>query len=54
MAACVISAFWHYVDRNGLVPMPMRQDHRDVIRDFQVTVVEYEGSIVALLALDVT
>ncbi len=34
--------------------MPMRQDYHDVIRDIQVTVVEHEGSIVALLALDVT
>ena len=53
-AACVISAYRHYVERNGLVPMPMRQNYDDVIRDFQVTVVEHGGTIVAVLALDIT
>jgi ribosomal protein S18 acetylase RimI-like enzyme len=53
-AACVISAYRHYVDRNGLVPVPMRQDYGEVIRDYQVTVVEHAGEIVAVLALDVT
>ena len=50
-AACVISAYRHYVERNGLVPMPMRQDYDEVIRDCQVTVVEHEGAIVAVLVL---
>ena len=50
-AACVISAYGHYVARNGLVPMPMRQDYAEVIRDCQVTVVEHGGTIVAVLVL---
>jgi ribosomal protein S18 acetylase RimI-like enzyme len=53
-AACVISAYRHYVDRNGLVPMPMRQNYAEVIRDCQVTVVAHGGEIVAVLVLDVT
>jgi N-acetylglutamate synthase-like GNAT family acetyltransferase len=52
-ATCVTSAYRHYVERNGLVPVPMRQDYGEVIRDYQVTVVEHAGEIVALLALDV-
>jgi N-acetylglutamate synthase-like GNAT family acetyltransferase len=53
-AACVSGAYEHYVARNGLVPVPMRQDYEEVIRDFQVTVVEHDGDIVAVLALAVT
>jgi N-acetylglutamate synthase-like GNAT family acetyltransferase len=53
-AACVIAAYEHYVERNGLVPMPMRQDYEEVIRDFQVTVVEHDGAVVAVLVLAVT
>jgi N-acetylglutamate synthase-like GNAT family acetyltransferase len=54
VAACVTSAYRHYVARNGLVPMPMRQDYAEVIRDCQVSVVEHGGTIVAVLALDIT
>jgi len=53
-AACVRAAYEHYVARNGLVPMPMRQDYDEVMRDYQVTVVEHGGEIVAVLALAVT
>ena len=53
-AACVRSAYEHYVARNGLVPVPMRQDYEEVIRDCQVTVVEHGGGIIAVLALAVT
>jgi GNAT superfamily N-acetyltransferase len=53
-AACVSAAYEHYVARNGLVPVPMRQDYAEVIRDFQVTVVEHDEDIVAVLALAVT
>jgi N-acetylglutamate synthase-like GNAT family acetyltransferase len=53
-AACVSAAYEHYVARNGLVPVPMRQDYEEVIRDFQVTVVEHDEDIVAVLALAVT
>jgi ribosomal protein S18 acetylase RimI-like enzyme len=34
--------------------MPMRQDYDEVIRDYQVTVVEHGGTIVAVLALEIT
>jgi N-acetylglutamate synthase-like GNAT family acetyltransferase len=53
-AACATEAYEHYVTRNGLVPVPMRQDYTEVIRDFQVTVVEHDGGIVAVLALAAT
>ena len=53
-AACVRAAYEHYIARNGLVPVPMRLDYDEVFRDCQVTVVEYEGEIVAVLALEVT
>jgi ribosomal protein S18 acetylase RimI-like enzyme len=53
-AACVRAAYEHYIARNGLVPMPMRQDYDEVIREYQVTVVEHKGEIVAVLALTVT
>ena len=47
------AAYAHYIERNGLVPGPMRQDHAEVIRTCQVTVVEHRGDIVAVLALAV-
>jgi GNAT superfamily N-acetyltransferase len=50
-AACVTAAYRHYIDRNGLVPVPMRQDYDEVIRDCQVTVVEHDGGVVAVLVL---
>ena len=53
-AACVTAAYHHYVERNGLVPVPMRQDYSEVIRDSQVTVVEHGCTIVAVLVLGVT
>ena len=53
-AACAHAAYRHYVDRNGLVPVPMRQDYGEVIRDYDVTVVEHDGEIVAVLALLLT
>ena len=52
-AACVHAAYEHYVARNGLVPVPMRLDYEEVIRDCQVTVVEHGGKIVAVLVLAV-
>lgn len=53
VAACVAAAYAHYVDRNGLVPGPMREDYGLVLRDSQVTVVERGGDIVAVLVLKV-
>jgi ribosomal protein S18 acetylase RimI-like enzyme len=54
VAACVAAAYAHYIDRNGLVPGPMRDDYGEVLRDTQVTVVERRGDIVAVLVLKVT
>ena len=53
-AACVRAAYEPWVARNGLVPVPMRQDYDEVIRDYQVTVIEHGGDVVAVLALAVT
>ncbi len=53
VAACVAAAYAHYIDRNGLVPGPMREDYGEVLRDSQVTVVERSGDIVAVLVLKV-
>ena len=49
LAACARAAYAKYVARNGLVPVPMRQDYAEVVRDWQVTVVERDGELVALL-----
>jgi GNAT superfamily N-acetyltransferase len=53
VAACVAAAYAHYIDRNGLVPGPMREDYREVLHESQVTVVERGGDIVAVLVLKV-
>jgi ribosomal protein S18 acetylase RimI-like enzyme len=54
VAACVRAAYAHYPERNGLIPVPMRQDYVEVIRDYDVTVIEEDGEIVAAMALGVT
>ena len=54
VADCVAAAYAHYIDRNGLVPGPMRDDYGEVLRDSQVTVLERGGDIVAVLVLKVT
>jgi len=51
VAACVDEAYRHYVARIGRPPGPMTEDYETVIRDFQVTVVESAGRIVAVLVL---
>jgi GNAT superfamily N-acetyltransferase len=50
-AACVTAAYEHYIERNGLVPAPMRDDYGELIRSADVTVVERDGRIVAVLVL---
>jgi ribosomal protein S18 acetylase RimI-like enzyme len=50
-AACVKSAYEHYVLRNNKVPAPMRDDYRQVIAECDVTVAEDEGGIVGVLVL---
>jgi ribosomal protein S18 acetylase RimI-like enzyme len=52
-AACVDAAYRHYIERNGLVPGPMRDDYAALIRDHDVTVVEHDGRIVGILVLKV-
>lgn len=52
VAACVVAAYRHYIARNGLVPEPMVLDYGEVIRDREVTVVERDGEVAAVLVLD--
>lgn len=51
LLACARSAYAKYVERNGLVPVPMRQDYAEVARDWQVTVVERDGAVAALIVI---
>jgi ribosomal protein S18 acetylase RimI-like enzyme len=50
-AACVDLAYRHYIDRNGLMPGPMRDDYAELIRDHDVTIVERGEEIVGVLVL---
>jgi GNAT superfamily N-acetyltransferase len=50
-SACVIAAYRHYVDRNGKVPAPMRDDYGELIAKYDVTVVEHDSDIVAVLVV---
>lgn len=51
LAACARSAYAKYVERNGLVPVPMRQDYAEVVCDWQVTLVEGDGEVAALIVM---
>ena len=51
VAACIDAAYRHYVARIGRLPGPMTEDYKEVIRDFQVTVVENGDHMVAVLFL---
>lgn len=51
LAACARSAYAKYVERNGLVPVPMRQDYAEVVRDWQVTLVEHGEAVAALIVI---
>ncbi len=51
LSACARAAYAKYVERNGLVPVPMRQDYAEVVRDWQVTVVEHAGEVAALIVM---
>jgi len=51
LAACARSAYAKYVERNGLVPVPMRQDYAEVVHEWQVTVVERDGEVAALIVM---
>ena len=50
-AACVKAAYEHYVERNGKVPGPMRDDFHVLIAEHDVTVAEDREAIVAVLVL---
>jgi ribosomal protein S18 acetylase RimI-like enzyme len=49
--ACVLAAYRHYIDRNGKAPAPMRDDYSALIAQCDVTVVERDGTVVALLVV---
>ena len=51
IAACVAAAYEKYVARNGLIPGPMREDYVRVVGERDVTVVDHDGAIVAVLVL---
>ena len=51
VAACVDAAYHHYIARIGMPPGPMTEDYEQVVRDFQVTVVESGDCIVGVLVL---
>ena len=54
VTSCVIAAYRHYVDRNGKVPAPMRDDYGKVIAECDVTVIEHDGGVVAVLVVKET
>jgi N-acetylglutamate synthase-like GNAT family acetyltransferase len=47
--ACVHAAYEHYVARNGKVPGPMLDDYAELIPEHDVTVIERDDEIVAVL-----
>jgi ribosomal protein S18 acetylase RimI-like enzyme len=47
--ACVRAAYEHYVARNGKVPGPMLDDYAELIPEHDVTVIERDVEIVAVL-----
>jgi ribosomal protein S18 acetylase RimI-like enzyme len=50
----VDDAYGHYVERVGRKPGPMTWDYAEMIRDWDVTVAESGGAIVALLIVGPT
>lgn len=57
LSACARAAYAKYPERNGLIPVPMRQDYAEVVREWQVTVVEsgggpgHAGEVAALIVM---
>src|SRR5262245_50976453 len=51
VAACVRTAYQHYLERIGKPPGPMLLDYAQVIADQEVTVAERNGTIVGILVL---
>jgi ribosomal protein S18 acetylase RimI-like enzyme len=50
-AACVNAAYRHYVERNGKVPAPMRDDYSELIAEHDVTVGVDGEEVVAVLVV---
>ena len=51
VTACVQAAYRHYVDRNGKVPAPMRDDYGQVIAECDVTVAVSGSEITGVLVV---
>ncbi len=54
VAACVCSAYLHYIERIGKQPGPMLDDYAEVIRQFQVHVAIQDNAIVGAIVLKIT
>jgi ribosomal protein S18 acetylase RimI-like enzyme len=54
VAACVNTAYQHYVDRIGKAPAPMLDDYARIISERQVSIAERNGAIVGILVLNAT
>jgi GNAT superfamily N-acetyltransferase len=50
----VHAAYTHYEERIGTVPRPMMDDYAEVIKNYQVTVVESDQTLVGVIVLTVT
>src|SRR5215831_7686699 len=51
IAACVQSAYEHYVERIGQPPGPMLENYDHVVKEREVYVAELDGAIVGILVL---
>jgi ribosomal protein S18 acetylase RimI-like enzyme len=54
VTALVNAAYKHYEERIGMVPRPMTDDYTEIIKNYQVTVVESHRSIVGVIVLTTT
>lgn len=53
ITALVNAAYEHYVEQIGMVPRPMTDNYREVIKNHQVTVAEHWNTIVGVIVLTV-
>lgn len=54
VAACVKTAYRHYVERIGTTPAPMLEDYTQVLRTRQVMVALIDSAVVGVLVMAVT
>ncbi len=54
VAACVKTAYRHYVERIGKTPAPMLDDYAQVLRSRQVMVALIDSTVVGVLVMAVT